>query len=43
VGKPDLIHGTKSRPQSDHAERSDLAKKIFIVEWERERAKRDSE
>jgi hypothetical protein len=24
-------------PKSDHVERSDLAKKFFIAEWERER------
>jgi hypothetical protein len=30
----------KCRPQSDHAERSDLAKRFFIAGWERERAKR---
>jgi hypothetical protein len=28
----------KCRPQSDHMERSDLAKIIFIAGWERERA-----
>jgi hypothetical protein len=27
------------RHQSDHAERSDLAKRFFIARWERERAK----
>jgi hypothetical protein len=27
----------KYRPQSDHVERSDLAKRFFIAEWERER------
>jgi hypothetical protein len=31
VGKPDPIHSTKCRPQSDHAERSDLAKRFFIA------------
>jgi hypothetical protein len=31
----------KCRPQSDHVERSDLAKRFFIVRWERERAKRE--
>jgi hypothetical protein len=28
----------KYRPQSDHVERSDLAKRFFIAGWERERA-----
>jgi hypothetical protein len=28
----------KYRPQNDHVERSDLAKRFFIAEWERERA-----
>jgi hypothetical protein len=27
-------------PKSDHVERSELAKRFFIVRWERERAKR---
>jgi hypothetical protein len=31
----------KCRPQSDHAERSDLAKRFFIAGWERERAKKE--
>jgi hypothetical protein len=31
----------KCRPQSDHAERSDLAKRFFIARWERERAERE--
>jgi hypothetical protein len=31
----------KYRPQSDHVERSDLAKRFFIARWERERAKRE--
>jgi hypothetical protein len=31
----------KCRPQSDHMERSDLAKRFFIAGWERERAKRE--
>jgi hypothetical protein len=26
------------RPQNDHMERSDLAKRFFIARWERERA-----
>jgi hypothetical protein len=30
----------KYRPQSDHLERSDLAKRFFIAGWERERAER---
>jgi hypothetical protein len=30
----------KYRPQNDHVERSDLAKRFFIAGWERERAKR---
>jgi hypothetical protein len=30
----------KYRPQSDHMERSDLAKRFFIAGWERERAER---
>jgi hypothetical protein len=30
----------KYRPQSDHVERSDLAKRFFIAGWERERAER---
>jgi hypothetical protein len=30
----------KYRPQNDHVERSDLAKRFFIARWERERAKR---
>jgi hypothetical protein len=29
----------KCRPQNDHVERSDLAKRFFIARWERERAK----
>jgi hypothetical protein len=29
----------KCRPQNDHVERSDLAKRFFIAGWERERAK----
>jgi hypothetical protein len=28
----------KCGPQNDHVERSDLAKRFFIVGWERERA-----
>jgi hypothetical protein len=28
----------KYRPQNDHVERSDLAKRFFIAGWERERA-----
>jgi hypothetical protein len=28
----------KCRPQSDHVERSDLAKRFFIAGWEKERA-----
>jgi hypothetical protein len=35
-------HGTKCKgiwaPKCDHVERSDLAKRFFIAEWERERA-----
>jgi hypothetical protein len=27
-------------PESDHVERSDLAKRFFIARWDRERAKR---
>jgi hypothetical protein len=30
----------KCRPQSDHVERGDLAKRFFIAGWERERATR---
>jgi hypothetical protein len=30
----------KYRPQSDHVERSDLAKTFFIAGWERERLER---
>jgi hypothetical protein len=30
-------------PKSDHVERSDLAKRVFIARWERERAKRKRE
>jgi hypothetical protein len=30
----------KSSPQSDHVERSDLAKRFFTALWEREKAKR---
>jgi hypothetical protein len=33
----------KCRPQSDHAERSDLAKRFYIAGWERERAERERE
>jgi hypothetical protein len=33
----------KCRPQSDHVERSDLAKRFFIAGWERERAERERE
>jgi hypothetical protein len=33
----------KYRPQNDHMERSDLAKKFFIAGWERERAEREKE
>jgi hypothetical protein len=29
----------KYRPQNDHVERSDLAKRFFIARWEKERAK----
>jgi hypothetical protein len=39
VGRRDPSHGTKCRSQSDHTERSDLAKRFFIARWERERAK----
>jgi hypothetical protein len=28
----------KYRPQNDHVERSDLAKRFFIARWEKERA-----
>jgi hypothetical protein len=28
------------RPQNDHMERSDLAKRFFIARWERERTER---
>jgi hypothetical protein len=42
-GRPALSHGTKCRPQSDHVEKSDLAKRFFIAGWERERAKRERE
>jgi hypothetical protein len=41
VGRPDPSHGTKCRPQSDHLERSDLAKRFFVAGWERERAERE--
>jgi hypothetical protein len=34
--------GPNVGPKSDHAERSDLAKRFFIAGWERERAKRAS-
>jgi hypothetical protein len=30
----------KYRPQNDHVEGSDLAKRFFIARWERERAER---
>jgi hypothetical protein len=30
----------KYRPQNDHVERSDLAKRFFIARWEREKAER---
>jgi hypothetical protein len=30
-------------PKSDHAERSDLAKRFFIARWEREKVKREGE
>jgi hypothetical protein len=30
----------KYRPQNDHVERSDLAKRFFIAGWERKRAER---
>jgi hypothetical protein len=43
MGRPDPSHGTKCGPQSDHAERSDLAKRFFIAGWERERAERERE
>jgi hypothetical protein len=33
----------KCRPQSDHVERSDLAKRFFIAGWERETAERERE
>jgi hypothetical protein len=33
----------KCRPQSDHVERSDLAKRFFIARWERGRAERERE
>jgi hypothetical protein len=39
VGKPNPSHSTKYKPQSDQAERSDLAKRFFIAWWERERAR----
>jgi hypothetical protein len=28
-------------PKSDHVERSDLVKRVFIARWERERGKRE--
>jgi hypothetical protein len=40
-GKTGYLHAVtvrKYRPQSDHVERSDLAKRFFIAGWERERA-----
>jgi hypothetical protein len=37
------IKYTECRLQSDHAERSDLAKRFFIAGWERERAKKRKE
>jgi hypothetical protein len=40
-GETQSSHGTKCRPQSDHAERSDLAKRFFIAGWERGRAERE--
>jgi hypothetical protein len=33
----------KYRPQNDHVERSDLAKRFFIARWERERARESKE
>jgi hypothetical protein len=33
----------RCRLQSDHMERSDLAKRFFIARWERERAERERE
>jgi hypothetical protein len=34
----DLVGVRKYRPQNDHVEKSDLAKRFFIAGWERERA-----
>jgi hypothetical protein len=42
-GKRKFVLGTKCRPQSDHAEKSDLTKRFFIAGWERERAKREGQ
>jgi hypothetical protein len=33
-----ILSVRKCGPQNDHVERSDLAKRFFIVRWERERA-----
>jgi hypothetical protein len=33
----------KYRPQNDHVERSDLAKRFFIAGWERERGREQRE
>jgi hypothetical protein len=33
----------KYRPQNDHVERSDLAKRFFIAGWEKERAEGERE
>jgi hypothetical protein len=38
-----VFFSPECRPQSDHAERIDLAKRFFIAGWERERAKRARE
>jgi hypothetical protein len=35
-----MVFVRKYRPQNDHVERSDLAKRFFIARWERERTKR---
>jgi hypothetical protein len=35
-----VVSVRKYRPQSDHVERSDLAKRFFIAGWARERAER---
>jgi hypothetical protein len=40
TAKKKVHYVRKYRPQNDHVERSDLAKRFFIARWERKRAER---